>query len=286
MQNNVFKIKWLSGLIYLPLTVFLFSCTSASQDKLVAKVQNKQLYLNDIKHIFPKDVSKEDSVSLAKLYIEKWVETQLLLNKAELNLSKEQLNISKEIETYRASLLIYKYEEQMLREKMDTIVSDSELKKYYDAYSANFILDEYAVKASYVQIKANAPHLTKVKKWFASDKEKDYQDLVDYCLENAMGFENFNDDWVLWSDVAKTIPQSEEIFKKIAFSNKVEIEENQIIFLLNVKDKRAAGEVAPLAIVSGKIKNIILNKRKVEFIHHLEKNIFNDALSKNKFEIN
>ncbi|MDR2848266.1 MAG: hypothetical protein LBV39_04090 [Bacteroidales bacterium] len=285
MQNIVLKIKWLLRLICLPLIVFLYSCTT-SQEQLVAKVHNKYLYISDIKHIFPKDVSQEDSVSLAKLYIEKWVETQLLLNKAELNLSKEQLNISKELETYRASLLIYKYEEQMLRDKMDTVVSDNELKIYYDAYSANFILDEYAVKASYFKIPANEPQLPKIKRWFASNNEKDAQDLVDYCLEHAMAFENFNDDWVLWSEMAKTIPQSDDVFKKLSYTNRVEIEDKQIIFLINVKEKKAASEVAPLSIVSGKIKDIILNKRKVEFIHHLERNIFNDALSKNQFEIN
>ncbi|MDR3094607.1 MAG: hypothetical protein LBU62_08220 [Bacteroidales bacterium] len=262
------------------------ACSSAPQDKVVAKVKGKQLYLSDIKHIFSKDVSKDDSVLLARLYIEKWVETQLLLNKAELNLSKEQLNISKEIETYRASLLIYKYEEQMLREKMDTVVSDGELKKYHDSYSANFVLDELAIKAFHIQMKANAPHVAKVKKWFTSDKEKDFQELVVYCSENAVAFENFNDNWVLWSDMAKTIPQPEEIFKKITFSNKVEMQDDQMIFLFKVKEKKAVGETAPLDIVREKIKNIILNKRKVEFIHHLEKNIYNDALSKNQFEIN
>jgi hypothetical protein len=282
LNSLITKKTWV-GLLFLSCT--LFACTPAPQDKVVAKVHNKQLYLNDIKNIFPKDVSKEDSISLALLYIEKWVETQLLLNKAELNLSKEQLNITKELETYRASLLIYKYEEQMLHEKMDTVVSDNELKKYYISLSSGFILDEYAVKALFVQLPVNAPDLNKVKKWYVSDKEKDFQDLTNYCATNTAALENFNDDWALWSEVIKRIPQPDENSKKPA-ANKIEFQDDQMIYLLYIKEKRAPGEEAPLAVVSEKMKNIILNKRKVEFIHQLQRNIYNDAASKRQFEIN
>jgi len=37
--------------------------------------------------------------------------------------------------------------------------------------------------------------------------------------------------------------------------------------------------------VKDKVKSIIINKRKLKFISELEQNIYNDALSKNQFEI-
>jgi hypothetical protein len=220
------------------------------------------------------------------MYIAKWIETQLLLNKAELNLSKEQLDITKEMETYRASLVIYKYEDYLIHEKMDTTVSEKEIRDYYEKNSANFHLDEYAVKLLYVQLPTDAPDLRHVKKWYISDAESDFQDLTNYCSHHTVTLENFNDDWILWSEVLQRFPTTgEELTRRMISSGKIELQDHQMILLMNIKEKKAPGEIAPLSLVSGKITEIVLNKRKVEFIYQLKKNIYNDAMSKKQFEI-
>ncbi|MDR1672923.1 MAG: hypothetical protein LBS09_05635 [Bacteroidales bacterium] len=257
---------------------------SEQSDKIVATVFNKTLRFSDIKHIFPKEATKDDSATLAKMYIDKWIETQLLLNKAELNLTKEQLDISKEMETYRTSLLIYKYEDLMLHEKLDTVVFGEEIRQYYDNYSANFIMDEYAVQALLLRLSVNAPNLGNVKRWSASSKEEDMRNLTEYCAAHAVVFENFNDEWVMWQDVAKKLPQQAE-YGKIPVNNRLEIQDGQTLYLLHIKERKSPGDIAPQALVVEKIKNIILNKRKVSFITNLEQKIYNDALSKNQFKI-
>ncbi|MDR1865397.1 MAG: hypothetical protein LBR08_07480 [Bacteroidales bacterium] len=261
------------------------SCMPKQQNRIVATVLNKSLYYEDIKHIFPENATAEDSITRAKLYIDKWIATQLLLHKAELNLSKEQLDISKEMETYRTSLLIYKYEDRMLHEKLDTAVSDREIQDYYENNSANFILDETAVRALYICLPANAPNLHNVRRWYVSDKQKDVEELSEYCALNALVFENFNDDWALWRDVAERIPQAEEATRRMQYAGRMEFQDERMVYFLHVREKKLKGEVAPLTFVREKIKYIIINKRKVEFITQLEKSIYNDALSRKQFEI-
>ena len=275
----------LCGIIVLMTTVLMFSCVSKSRkgDKAVAKVGDKYLYFSEMSDIFPKGCSKDDSMALAKLYIDNWVKTRLLLKKAELNLSKEQLDISEEIETYRTSLLIYKYEEQLLREKLDTTALDSEIKSYYEANIANFSSDEHVVKAVYIKLPANAPEIWNVRRWIMSSREKDVQDLTDYCQRQAASFGFFDDEWVQWAKIE--LPQKEDATRQLAYYERIEQHDGEFIYLTRIKDKRAPGDTAPLVFVKNKVKSIIINKRKLKFISELEQNIYNDALSKNQFEI-
>jgi len=267
-------------------TIFVvFSCDSKirKDDKKVAKIGDKYLYFSEMSHIFPKGCSKDDSTALAKLYIDNWIKTRLLLKKAELNLTKEQLDIAEKIETYRASLLIYKYEEHLLREKLDTTALDSEIKSYYEANMANFSSEEYMVKAVYIKLPENTPSLWNVKRWCLSDQEKDVQDLTDYCQRYAVSFDFFDHEWVQWAKI--DLPHKEAATRQLANSDRIEQQEGGLIYLVGIREKRAPGDTAPLVFVKDKVKSIIINKRKLKFISELEQNIYNDALSKDQFEI-
>ena len=265
----------------------LFSCSpkNGNNDYAVAKVGDKYLYFSEMSDIIPKGCSKEDSISLAHLYIDNWIKTRLLLKRAELNLNKEQLNINEEIETYRTSLLIYKYESWLLQEKLDTVVLDSEIQNYYHANIANFSAEEHAVKAVYVKLPANPPTLWRVRQWLTSDSEKDVQDLTDYCRTNAVQFEFFDDEWVKWAIIETELPQKEAATRQLAQNSLIEQRDEEFVYLVRIREKRAPGDTAPLAFVKDKVKSIIINKRKLKYISELEQNIYNEALAKNQFEI-
>jgi len=286
MQNRTFNLPVfkLWGIITF-IVIFVFACGLGAKkgDKIVARVGDKYLYFSEMSNIFPRECSKEDSTLLAKLYIDNWIKTKLLLKKAELNLLKEQFDISKEIETYRTSLLIYKYQVQMLREKLDTIVHESEIKSYYDANMVNFPSDEYVVKAVYIILPATAPNLWNVRRLCTSKQEKDMQDLIDYCRNHAVYFDFFDDEWIPWAEI--DLPQKEAATKLISNSDRIEQQNGELIYLVGVKDKKAPGDTAPFELVKDKVKSIIINKRKLKFISELEQDIYNDALSKKQFEI-
>ena len=267
--------------------VLMFSCISKARkdDTLVAKVGDKSLYLSEMLHVFPKECTKEDSLTLAKLYIDNWIKTRLLLKKAELNLSAEELNISEEIEKYRTDLLIYKYEDRMLQEKLDTTVFDSEIKRFYEANIANFSSDDYVVRAVYIKLIKDAPQLWNVKRWMASVNEDDVQDLTDYCRKYAVKYNFFDDEWVLWSNIEAEFPNQETATRTMKQNDRIEQQDEHFIYLALIREKRVPGDPAPLAFVKNKVKSIIINKRKLKFISELERNIYNDALAKKQFEI-
>jgi hypothetical protein len=270
--------------------LLLASCGKKKQGEkiIVAKVAdiNKYLYLSDIQHIFPKGISREDSASLAKAYIATWVKTQLLVNKAEINLPPDQLDIDQQVDAYRSSLLIYKYEEQMLRHKLDTVVSDNEIEQYYNQNTSNFVLDENIVKALFVKLPRNAPNIDDAKKWYKSDQRDEIKKLDSYCFNYATKFDYFKDSWVNFDVINNELPNPVENEDEYLRSNRyIEQTDSSFLYLVYLKEKIMKGSIAPLVYINPKIKDIILNKRKVKFLTDLESKIYNDAQDHNKFTI-
>ena len=64
----------------------------SNTSEIVAIVNTEKLFRKDIVAIFPKNLSKEDSLVLIKSYIQDWAIKQLLIDKAEKNSSLEAAN--------------------------------------------------------------------------------------------------------------------------------------------------------------------------------------------------
>jgi hypothetical protein len=265
-----------------------FSCKkkTTENEEAVAKVYDKTLYLSDIRHIFANKATKQDSIQLATSYINTWIKTQLLLRQAELNLTPEQLDIAQQIEAYRSSLLIFKYEEQMVKQKIDTVIDASETEKYYNTNASDFVLEENLVKALYLKIPKTAPDIDRLKKWYKSENKEDLKKLDSYCYNYAAKYNIFNNDWISFSILQRDLPQKieneDDFLKNNSF---IEQEDHDFYYLVNIKDKNQKGSLSPLLFVKSKIKDILINKRKMEFLNSLENNIFNDAQDHKNFEI-
>lgn len=271
------------------LAVCFSSCgNKKTQDEEVpvAKVEDKILYLKDMQHIFNKSQSKADSTAIAQTYIDNWIKTQLLLKKAELNLTEDQLNISDQLDAYRSSLLIYKYEEQMVRDKVDTTVTKDEIEKYYTENSSNFVLNENLVKALFIKIPISAPENENLKRWYKSDKPEDVKNMEKYCYSYANKYTYFDEDWISFAYFQRQLPKEIENEDEFLKNNRIiETQDDGFLYLVKLNDLRIKGNTAPVEYVRSKIKDIILNKRKLTFISELEKNIYNDAADHSNFKI-
>ena len=63
------------------------------------------------------------------------------------------------------------------------------------------------------------------------------------------------------------------------------IEDTLGVYLFYVKDFLKKGDIAPNTIFKPTIKNIILNRRKLDFIKKFEKDILQDAIKSKTFEV-
>ena len=169
---------------------------------------DKYLYESDIQQIVPKNVKGKDSVELVKNYVDNWIRQNLLLHKAEQNLNAEALSISieKQLQDYRTSLITFAYEKELIRQKLDTNVSEAEIEDYYVKNPQNFQLKNNIIKVLYVKVNKSAPKLSKVREWCQSEKPQDRKLLEDYCYQFAENFYLDDSSWFLFDDLLKEIP--------------------------------------------------------------------------------
>ena len=274
--------------LLLLLILGLYSCNSSNNkdDRPVAKVNDKILYLSEVQDIIPDESVKEDSLLIADNYVHQWVKKQLIISKAELNLTEQDKDVSKMVEDYRSSLIIHKYQQQLIEQKLDTVVRQFEVDNYYRKYSANFTLNQNIIKALYIKVPKPVPNLKQLQKLYKSEKEEDWEELEDYCFQNATNFDNFSGQWIYASELLNQIPvqiKNEEQFLKK--KKHIEAEDSTHHHFVKIQELELRNNLAPLPFVREDIRKIIINKRKIEFIKNLEENIYRDAEAKNKFKI-
>ena len=265
-------------ILALLLVIFAFSCSKNNneiEDIPLARVHNKFLYESDIKSLFNSNISKEDSIVVAKNYINDWIKKQLLMQKAELNLNEESKDIEKQIEDYRSSLLIFRYKQELIKQKLDTIITNQEIENYYNEYSGNFILNHNIVKALFLKISKEAPENDKVKRWYKSNDPENLSRLEDYCYQYATKFDDFDNRWIPFNDQERYL----------RYNKYIETEDDLFYYFVKINEYGLKSTVQPLEYAQLKIKSILLNKRKFTFIDELENTIYNDALNRNELII-
>jgi len=269
---------------------FLAGCkNSQNQVKRIplAEVGKVILYYDEMPKVNQGDKNTADSAALIQNYINKWAKRQLLLKKAEDNLSPALKNeIEKQLEETRSNLVIYQYQRQMILNKLDTVLTDTELENYYSANENSFVLSSDIVKALFIKLPLETPDLNKIRVLARSNDQKDLQQLESSCYQFAEKFDDFNEEWVTMDRLSVELPQSieneENFLKRNTF---YETSDSAATYLVSIRDYRLRSSLAPFEYVKDDIKRIIWNTRRFEFIQSLENGIYNEALKQNSFKI-
>jgi hypothetical protein len=274
---------------YLILFFVILSCKNdirLTEEKPVARVLDKTLTAADMRGIFPEGVSTEDSIQIAKNYMEKWVRKQLLLNKAELNLTEDEKDVKEQIENYRSSLLIYKYEQSLLKQRLDTTIRNEEIEEYYNQNASNFLLNRDIVKSIYIKVPLSAPEIYKLRQWYRSDDSESIRSLEAYCFQYAETYDFFNESWVDFSGLLDKIPvQIGNPGNFLHYRQNLEASDSVYHYFVRIYDYALSGDPSPLELVKIEIEQIILNKRKIRLLNELETSIYNDAQNRGQFTL-
>ncbi|MBN2485949.1 MAG: peptidyl-prolyl cis-trans isomerase [Bacteroidales bacterium] len=274
--------------LLIAICAFAIACTKKAEKKAdtpIANVFDRYLYMSDLKGIVPPGLAAADSTILVKDYIDKWIRKQLLLVKAEENLTVEEKNVTKQIEEYRSSLLVFKYEQNFIQQKLDTNVSFDEIETYYNQNSPNFVLNTNLVKATLIKVPKTAPDISNIRKWYKSVKEDDIKQVEIYCYKYADIYDYFNEDWVEFSYILNQLPPISTSPQNILkYQNSLEVDDSTSLYFVRLYDYKLEGTLAPLEYVSSNIKSIIVNKRKIQMINQLEADIYNEALNLGSFK--
>lgn len=258
----------------------------ANKGKVLARVYNYNLYEADLRDVVPAGLSPDDSTRRAQNFINAWVKEKLLVQKAEQNLGQNQKDVEKQLQDYRNSLIIYAYEKELVRQRLDTVVSDAEIEKYYQDHPSDFELKDNIVKVIYVKVDKKSPNQPRLVTWIRSDKPQDRKDLEGYCRQFAVNY--FLDDnvWLLFDDLLKEVP-IETYNKELFLQNArfLTLSDSTSNYYVNIKGFMTRNSHSPLAFEKENIRSIILNQRKKELIERLHTDLYKEAMENKDIEI-
>ncbi len=285
LQKNSLLLLCLIGALLVSSCEGLFN--KEEEKEPLARVGDTYLYKDDIASLISDDMSEQDSTLFVTDYINNWASKQLLLSKSKINLPEEKLaEFDRLVSNYRADLYTRAYIEALVLQAQDTAVTNSQLQQYYEREKENFKLNEKLVQLRFVgmpeqfldkdQVKA------RIRDWKQSDKK--YLDSIAVQFKKM----HFNDSiWVSASRVIEEIPpltpaNEGDYLKKSQF---FELQDSLEVYLGMVTNVLEVNDTAPFEYIAPDIRQLILNRRRLDYVKKLETEIIDEAIKKKEFEV-
>lgn len=270
--------------LILAFLTFSVSCFNNNDKQIIASVNEKNLFLSEVTKEMPKEI--EDSTFFIDQYMNLWIRKQLMIYHAEINLSSNLLDYETQISEYRSSLLIYAYQQELINQNFDTSISLSEVSQYYNKYKEDFKLFKNIFKGRYIVLDKSAPKLKSFEKWYKSENPKDVEKLADYCYQFAKEYYLSDTSWQYFSRINNKLPKfinEEEYF--LENTKGIWFEDIQYRYYIYIKNYQIKGSVSPLTLEIEKIRNVLLNKNKIQYLKQLEDELYQNALDLKKIKI-
>lgn len=263
----------------------LFSCDDflRRKDPLLAEVGRRKLYLSEIREYLPVKMHAKDSANMVHSLTESWVNNELLLAHAENHLSAKEMDVERLLDDYKKSLLIYRYEQAHIREKLDTLVSDQALEEFYQHNPGQFAVTLPVVQGLYIKMWKKTPYLDKVKKLYRSDDPDDLSQLDILCKQLAVRYENHTDQWVEYATLIQELPKTESYLSQFG-TRDFSVEDEEYIYFISIRAVISEGKY-PFSFVKKGIKELVLNQRKKLIIKELSKQIYEKGKKDKDFKI-
>ena len=195
----------LTAAFFLVLTAV--SCQLASSlvhdDQPVARVGREKLYRSEVESMIPDVVSPEDSAGLAEKYIRLWAMERLYMDEAGRQLSKAEMDVSEELESYRRSLVRYRYEQRYLNDRLDTLITDAQIREYYQANEAEFELSRPLMKLRFVDVMKDSPDKDEILRLMSSDEYAGLERADSLARNSALRYFDNSDTWMDAGELAR-----------------------------------------------------------------------------------
>jgi hypothetical protein len=262
----------------------VFSC-GRKKNMPIARAYDVYLYADDIKDVVNPGITGKDSLNLVNSYIENWQRQQALLHNAQKQLQLNPERFKAQIEEYKNALIIHEFEESLLKEKLDTLITEKEIAAYYERNQNVFVLKRPIFKVSYIQIPKDAPEIDRVKRWFLSDSLTDQDLLQQYCETYSSNFSLRDTSWYYLETLVQEIPIEQIDENNYRNYGRIfEINVKDQLYLIILRDSKLKNNISPLDMERDNIHNLLINQRKVELINHEENQIVEEARRKNNIE--
>lgn len=260
-------------------------CVASCQQKVehggktpLVQVGGVYLYKEDLNRSMPYGLSGSDSVNFAKEFVRKWLEEQVLYEKAEHNVRDDE-NIERMVADYRRTLVMNNYEQRLLQQKMTEDLSEESLQKYYNENRQLFMLEEPVIKGVFIKVPIASPGLKELKQWYKENTEEALEELEKYAFRNSVLYEYFYEHWVPVSELeGKVIVNLADLSSDFDKHQNIEAEDGEYCYLLHIEEYMMRGEEKPYDLARHEIIDLLSNNRRVEFMNKVKKDLYNQSV--------
>ena len=254
-------------------------------DNPIVEVGDKALTKKELYDAIPDNIPKDDSTIFAQDFLNRWIRSELMLRKAELNLTPREKDVTKLIDEYRRSLLVHQYQQKMLLQKYSPLLTSVEITEYYEKMTDNFVLNENIVRSVFIIVPRSAPNLKDIRKWYKSDDAEHMVQMEAYCYQNAIKYDISLEKWRPFNELNLLLPRPiSRTDRFLMYNHNYETSDSLNYYFLSIKDYKLAKETAQLEHVEDRIKAILLNKKRLDFINKLESDLYEEGLKQKIIE--
>lgn len=266
-------------------SLFYFLLTSCEDQSLAAKVGERELSTEEAFLLMAHEGVDLKSDSTYHDFLTRWADKQLYLEELQKTKPEEYRLILLRAQQYAADFAQFSLEEAYLRSKLDTLISEDELKAFYSENAQDFVLNDYIVQALYFKIPANIDFRTEqIQNKFLLKKDKDLKDINAFVKLYAANYHYSDSGWVYFSELAKDIPLEKYNIDNIILNRtKTYFSDETYTYFLNIIDYKMKDATPPFEFLRDELKNIILEQR-LEVLRHTHLATYRKAL-KTKHEI-
>ena len=281
----------LSATLWLLLLVFAAGCEDLWRNEPetipLARVGEKYLYPEDIQEFLNENLSPQDSAAMVSNLINTWATRELLLSRAKINLPEAKITeFESLISDYRAELYTRAYREALVAQISDTLVGEEEMQAFYENEKENFRLQEKIIQLRFIELPLQFLNREEV-----TDRLRRFEG-EDLAFLDSVGVQfkklHFNDS--LWIPVSRVVQEIAPLTYEneadyLKNSQFFEMEDSTGVYLTKVVEVLNPNEIAPLSYIEPTIRQVLLNRRKMQYLRSLETDLMDEAIRQKEFEI-
>lgn len=265
-----------------------WACSSPDDEKegdmLLARVNNKTLYLSDMDGMFPPGISKEDSALTINAYVQRWIREGVLLDEAERNIPSD-LNIDKLVRDYRASLIKHNYEKILVEDLLDSTIAAAELQEFYEKNKEQYQLETPIVRCYFIKVPLPVPRKAELRRLWNSDQAEDFGELVAYCSEYAVAHLLDESVWYDVEDIAGELPPGTLTSNNVGSKREFTQQDDKFQYYFRLFELKNRKDIAPLSYIEDQARKVILHKRKLKLLEDTREKMYERELRRNNIEV-
>lgn len=275
--------------LFVPAAVVLFCECGGKGDAgrgggvVLAAVYNKTLYSTDLKDVVPEGATADDSLLIARAFVQRWVRDQLLMYEAERNIPKD-LNIDELVRDYRASLVRFNFEEQIIAAQMDSTVSEAELREYYENNKDQFQLGSTIVKCLLLKAPSGAPQ-NELNKWWYSRNPADEAKLRAAADRWAVQALLDREKWYKVEEVAAILPKGALTAENAGARRDGVLSDEDFRYYYRILEVVRGKETAPFEYAREQASKIILHRRKQSLLEKWKDDLYQKELRRENVKV-